>query len=284
MAVRTLVEFENLYGLTATGFPDNTTGLITAEVMRQFGKDIADTFLLLNDYTSGVSAVYSTDIKYYEQDDFIYATNTLFGWSVVTTGTGTTVNTNTAAGMDNTEHVIGVTAIAPGTVSPATTAMIKGDANQFIFGNGHSFINKWRSLLSIASDGTNAYTVWVGFQDQLNTSGTPTDGVFFRYTHSVNGGRWEAVCRAASTETAVDTGVAAITTTVFQTLEIRVNAAGTSATFYIDGTLTNTVTTNIPTGGNFCGLGAKIERSAGTSNRTLYFDWYELLITRTTAR
>jgi hypothetical protein len=97
-------------------------------------------------------------------------------------------------------------------------------------------------------------------------SAESVDGVFFRYTHSVNGGKWQAVCRSNNVETAEDTGIIVIAASQTYKLEVDVNATGTSAAFRINGTLTNTITTNIPTGaGRETGFGHMVLRSVGTA-------------------
>jgi hypothetical protein len=45
MAERTKAQFKALYGSSGTIFPDNTTGEISEEDMRNFGEDIADSFI-----------------------------------------------------------------------------------------------------------------------------------------------------------------------------------------------------------------------------------------------
>lgn len=133
------------------------------------------------------------------------------------------------------------------------------------------------------SDVTNTFTVWAGFSD-LQT-GNPTDGVFFRYTHGTNSGKWEGVCRSNGSETARDTAVTADTS--WHTYEVEINAAGTSVQFYIDGVATGAaVTTNIPTGtGRETGLmPCYIVKSAGGTARTVNVDAFWYILEFTTAR
>lgn len=128
-------------------------------------------------------------------------------------------------------------------------------------------------VLATASDGTDTYTVRFGFNDCGITSPSDAqDGAFFRYTHSVNGGRWECVTRNNNVETATDSGVAGISAS-YQCLAIEVNAAGTSVAFRINGTLVATNTTNIPTGASrSTGVTAHIVKSAGTTARGFDID------------
>jgi Protein of unknown function (DUF2793)/Repeat of unknown function (DUF5907) len=112
------------------------------------------------------------------------------------------------------------------------------------------------------SDATNTYTMEVGFVNVLTSA--PNFSIMFRYTHSVNGGRWEAICNNNGTITAVDTGIAA-STGVMRTFEIEVNATNTSVAFFIDGTLVATITTNIPAATVGFGAGITARRTVGTA-------------------
>lgn len=122
----------------------------------------------------------------------------------------------------------------------------------------------YRGAIETLSDGTNTYTIRIGL---MNTNqSAPTNGCFFRYTDSVNSGKWEAVTVDNGTETAQDTGITAIIATM-EKFKVEVNSAGTEAKFYHNGTLTNTITTNIPTASNrLVGEGMTWIRTAGTTN------------------
>lgn len=102
-----------------------------------------------------------------------------------------------------------------------------------------------RFRVGALSDGVNTYTGRWGFIDSI--SAESIDGVFFRYTHSVNGGRFQAVTRNNNTETAADTGITAAINTTYA-FRIEVDTSIPEARFYIDGALVATITTNIPTG------------------------------------
>jgi hypothetical protein len=110
----------------------------------------------------------------------------------------------------------------------------------------------------------------IGFIDVTNQN-MPTDGAFFR---TQNGGNWYAVTRAASTETATDTGV--LPDGTYRDFKIMVEDVGGTLTakFWIDGTLKATHTTNIPTGSNQTGIGAQIVRTGSTGlANNLNIDW-----------
>lgn len=57
MATYNITQFKSLFGLSGTVFPDNTTGQISEEDMRQFGEDIADSLLFNSDLLTNTSVV-----------------------------------------------------------------------------------------------------------------------------------------------------------------------------------------------------------------------------------
>jgi hypothetical protein len=227
------------------------------------------------------NSIFNTDFRFFEQDDFInqYLNSLESNW-VYSIGL---VGTNATDGVNNTENAFGVLSIHTGTTTTGNGTIVKANlTNAYIIGNGASLRLRFRVLINTLSDGTETFTVRIGFIDLLTGNGT--DGLFYRYTDSVNGGRWEAVARSGGSETADDTGVAP-TAGVYQILEVSVNSTGTQCDFYIDDVLTASITTNIPTGSsNLTNIMAKIEKSAGTTLRYIALDWYDFLLTRTTPR
>lgn len=95
------------------------------------------------------------------------------------------------------------------------------------------------------STGTQQFYFLSGLGDAIATY--PTDGVFFYYIDTVNGGRWCCVTRANGVETSTDSGVTVVAGTWYA-LELEVSADGTQARFWVNGTLVATNTTNIPSG------------------------------------
>lgn len=266
--------FNTLYVDTSGTFLNNTTGAISEGDMRQFADDIVDSVAWYDE-------VKNTDVSYFEQYDFIFGSDTA-PWDVGASGVSAAISSNNY-GVDSTEKAIGVIGISTGTDTNGRCSIHRGPSQIFFGNHGNALVIRYRAALSAVSDGTDTYTMYLGFGDSGGSSGDNNDGAYFRYTHSVNGGEFEAVTAKAGSRTATDTNVAAATT--YKIFEIRVNAAGNSVTFYIDGSLVATNTTNIPdTSSNYCGFLAKIEKSAGTTARLLYIDWFDFNISRTTAR
>lgn len=194
----------------------------------------------------------------------------------------TTTNTGSIGGVVATGAKIGVLRLSLGTNAGATASMRLTQASPFILGNGVALFQARLEAVSL-SDATNTYTARIGFLDV--TSGEATDGVFLRYTHSVNSGKFQFVTRSNGVETATDTGITVAATTDY-VIEISVNAGATSATCTINGALVATNTTNIPTGaGRNTSAGINADRSAGTASKdALDVDYWRVRIELTTAR
>ncbi len=168
-----------------------------------------------------------------------------------------------------------------------------------LFGNG----DYWRqeTVMSIPSafglsnsDGTNRYTFRSGFIDDMSTqSGNGNDGCFFRYTHNINSGKWQGVCRNNNTESTCDTASTSGTTVATDTwyrLTVSVNAAGNSADFQVNGSTTNgtgrcQISTNIPTAaGRETNWGLGIYKDNGTGDKRAHLDYMDVEAQFGTAR
>lgn len=190
-------------------------------------------------------------------------TGTPFGAS--NNGTGATVSAGTA------------TAAHPGTAqtSTGTTTTGRGAASTgvaIILLGGGSWI--WEADINIAAldDGTDTYTLRLGFLDILTAD--VVDGVYFEYDKSVSA-NWRICTANNSTRTKTNTSTAVAAATWIR-LRFEINAAGTSAEFFIDGVSVGTIATNIPTAaGRETGMGWALQKTAGTNARTFDLDyWY----------
>lgn len=221
------------------------------------------------------------DIRFYKSEDWVDVagpvTTHVSNWGAANSGTGSGVSIigDTSVG----ENALGVLHINTGTTNSGyALAYTSLSALQTGY---HRIKARFRVRPPALSDGTDTYTAYFGFGDNV-VSGDMNDGCYFRYTHSVNSGKWEAVNAGGGSRTAVDSTVSASTT--YKIFEIEINQAGSSVTFTIDGVSVSN-TTDIPTGSSeVFGMIFKIEKSNGTNSSDLYMDWYDILITRTTAR
>ncbi len=195
-------------------------------------------------------------------------------------GTGAYVGATSMAGQNLRP---GIAQFQTGTTTTGYAALLLDNVSlgNFQFGAG-VYTYETDIRLEDLSDGTETYTIYIGFIDKNTT--LPTDGAYFKYT-DVGGGsatpNWYMSCSAASTRTETDTGTAVAADTWIR-LKIVVNADASSVEFFINGVSAGTVTTNIPTA--YTDAGMIIIKSAGTTNRKMYSDWvwihYDLTTTR----
>lgn len=206
------------------------------------------------------------------KEDFIKATDTD---QVVYSASGTGAANSAVAPWDTAtvgvvKHDVGTTASGRAGWLMTATALRLDMAGRTIM----EFRIKTGADLS---DGTDTYTIRVGLLD--SDAAEPTDGVFLRYIHSANSGKWAFVTRANGTETVTDTGITVAVNTVYRVC-IVVQAGAASASCYInDVKVAEAITTNIPTGAaRLVGVGGSIIKSAGTTSRTMEIDYAELLV------
>lgn len=106
----------------------------------------------------------------------------------------------------------------------------------------------------------------IGFWSSVLTS-APNLACFVVDSSSVN---WLCVVNNGATATVVDTGIGYAT---IAKLSVAINAAGTSATFKIDGVTVHTATTNIGSSGMRAGIGIRAQSAAPTVQAVLQFDY-----------
>jgi hypothetical protein len=121
-----------------------------------------------------------------------------------------------------------------------------------------------------------------------NGAAVETDGVFITYDEggtqngTVASANWQCVTVANSVRT-LTTTTTSVTNGAWHKLRIEINAAGTSAAFYLNGTLLATHTTNIPLGSatRFVLVKQGMFKTIGTTNRVIYVDYlgYENILT-----
>jgi len=184
------------------------------------------------------------------------------------------VTTSAVADMDESGIVTLTTTTSSsgtGSASSLNTSVLFGGAQYSLWS---------RVRLDTLSDATDTYTVTAGYAD----SGAVIDGCYIRYSHSINSGKWQGVCTANSVSTTLDLGITVAISTWYKLLVV-VNATGTSAEFFVNGTSGGTITTNIPTGaGRQTGIVTRIVKSAGTTARLLNVGFIAQGVTYATAR
>ena len=153
---------------------------------------------------------------------------------------------------------------------------------QFCFGGG-AWVFETFLCVDILSDATNRFRFVTGFGDNP-TNASESNGTLFTYDEggiqngTIASPNWQCVTSVGAVRT-LTTTTTAVTAGAWTKLRIEVNAAGTSVTFYVNGTLVATHTTNIPTfvsATNNRGFNVKqsILKSIGTTNRSVFCDYF----------
>jgi hypothetical protein len=166
-------------------------------------------------------------------------------------------------------------------------AGFQSSTNQLMLGGGEVVFETSVNIPTLS----NATDRWQFFMGLFDTAAalTQTNGVFFLYdeggvhTGSTAATYWQTCTSSASTRTFNNSIVqTTVTAATWTRLTLIVNAAGTSVTFYVNGSAISTHTTNIPTAG--LGFGGYVHKSAGTLGRDAVFDYVKFRHTLTTAR
>ena len=179
----------------------------------------------------------------------------------------------------------GVITIGTGTSAGAYGAGIFGNGGSFLIGGGQISFETliYITYLSILLD---EYDLRFGLLDALSTGSAiadAVDGVYFEYDRnsSVN---WRTCSANNSVRTKTNSSTAVVAG-AWTKLKIVINAAATSAEFFVNGSSIGTVTTNLPTGaGRVCGPEIHIVSSNGASDKTVSVDYFDLNHTLTTPR
>lgn len=131
---------------------------------------------------------------------------------------------------------------------------------------------------SALSDGTNTYQFLSGVLGAVgNGVAAQFEGAYFLYdsqgvaSGSAASANWQCVTAASSTRTYTTTSVAA-STSANTKLRVELDKSAAEARFYINGTLVATHTTNLTSAS--CRPAAQIIKSAGTTARTVFMDYY----------
>lgn len=123
-----------------------------------------------------------------------------------------------------------------------------------------------RVRMPVAPNGTDDFAVYVGFSDAINNPVGAQCAVLM-VDRSVSTTNW--IIRTGTTgATTVDTGVAFSTN--WTNVEVRKNEDGTSFTFYLDGVLVGTRTTNLPSGPVGVVVGSRQVAGSGGTNQCCF--------------
>lgn len=178
--------------------------------------------------------------------------------------------------------VFGVGQMQTGTTTTGRAGVYFGNGTltqqQLRFGQGITTCEAKIRLPNL-STATEEYRFVLGFSDDASTS-SPTNRAWIEYdrTASVN---WRYVCSNGSV-TQPNSSVA-VPSNTWTRLKVEVNAAASSISYYADGTLLGSNTTNIPTASEVYPV-MVMYKTAGSTNRTCDIDYTAFQIDLTTPR
>jgi hypothetical protein len=218
--------------------------------------------------------------------DFITLIGLDGGQSSVASGGSSTIANGGA--IPNRTNQQGVILFQTGTSSAFGYVTYYGSSGsqQLWFGGGAW---NFETLINISALSTllERYRLIFGFGSVISNA-QETDGVFITYDEggTANGtaasANWQCVTVANSVRT-LTTTTTAVTAAAWNNLRIEVNAAGTSVTFYVNGTAIATHTTNIPlpSSSRYFHMKMQIAKQIGLTSRAVYCDYvgYENILT-----
>ena len=198
-------------------------------------------------------------------DDFLGAVTTFsLGWTATTSGGGSAIAQGTpVAGRP------GIVTITGGNAASRYGDLGLGTAGMII---GGGIITLETSIrLQALSTVTNRYVFRFGLGNVLGDQ--PTQGVYFEYEEATSGDFWRicAVNGGAPTETAT---VSAIVAATWYRLTIVINAAGSSAEFFVNGLSIGTVATTLPAGA--CAPRMHLRQVTAPATRSFDADYFVL--------
>jgi hypothetical protein len=177
-------------------------------------------------------------------------------------------------------------ALETGTTAPAGAYLYHIYVTAFASGDFYSF--SAAASIPTLSDGTDIFWSQLGLANGAGTN-FPTSGVTFMYdpsnvnSHGITGAatnNWICVSVAASSATFADSGLP-VTTSSTSPDRLMIIASSTNATFYTNGVLCATISSNIPSATLV--FKASIMKLAGTSNRAMR-EWAPMIHLRRAIR
>jgi hypothetical protein len=199
---------------------------------------------------------------------------------------GGTGNSVSGASIPNRTNQQGVLMYSVAAINSHFALNSGGGFAQLFFGEG-SWTYETSINISTLSTLTDRYRLIFGFGSGGGAA-TETNGVFITYDEggTANGtaasSNWQCVTVANSVRTLTTTSTAVVASAWIK-LRIEINAAGTSVTFYINGTAVATHQTNIPLGSasRFVLMKTGLYKILGIGTRTMYLDYlgYENILT-----
>jgi hypothetical protein len=256
---------------------------VTDSLVSIFG-DLRVTGNLTVEGTVNLPATYRNYVEYF--DDFMEETSNAGDaiWGEDISGTGAAC-TATAIGT-NFANRPGMSRCTTGTTFNGRAGLVTS-LNSIALGQGTTTFETAVQITNL-SVVAQRYVLQAGFFDTNGT--TTTDGAYLVYDEGGNSGylpasaNWQCVT-ASNNVRSTSTSAIAVTDSAVHRLTTVVNAAGTSVSFFVNGTLACTLATNIPTGtARATSHGFQVLKALGTTARTFDVDYNYARIEFTTLR
>lgn len=197
-------------------------------------------------------------------------------WRAIATGTASRIDLVTSG---QTASHAGIVRIDTGSATTGVAALVRGAGStpNTTLGAGQSFHQKWWTMWTTLSDGTNTFQSTLGW---TQGAAAPTDGCFATYS-SAAPQSGQIICRAcAASSCTTGTGGTPPTVVGGTWYQIGVDWDGTNCSCTVDGVNDGSTASTIPTAALVAGV--VIVKSAGGTARNEDIDYYSEL-ERTTA-
>lgn len=207
--------------------------------------------------------------------DFAFApTTTTPGIAIATAGAGAGV-TLIAPTATNRQGVI---QLSTGTTATGRIHVGGISGLPIVLGNGAVTHNAAINIQAL-STAAERYQLLIGLFDTF-AAVNQVDGCYLLYdeggvtTGSTASANWQKVTAANSVRTFSPSSPAAPVATGWLNIRTEVNAAGTLVEYLVEGVSVGTIATNIPNGiARTVGFGIYLQKSVGTTARTVHADW-----------
>jgi hypothetical protein len=197
---------------------------------------------------------------------------------VISTATGAGASCITTGTITNRTNQQGVVRSQTGTTNAGSAGYTYGNLSLFR-GTGAITLETYITVETLSTV-TERFFTFFGHIGVVNYQ-NPSNGIFFAYDEGgviasgANAGSPNFKCVAINTLTRTFfTSSVPVVAGQWYKLRIDLNAAGTQASFYIDGNLITTISTNIPATSTAMGIHSVIVKTIGTTTRAMQTDYF----------
>jgi hypothetical protein len=262
------------------------TGFVTGSSFTgSFTGSLISTGSLTGSFTGSASGSFTGSLRLFQNwSQYISAFTdcdgmfaTASGTWIVTGSSNPTVSNNLS--IDNTGSYPGIVGIRTSVTTTGTTFLTNYNTGSLSLGKGETVFETLFQFPALSTAAQNFF-LRAGYWSDI----VPGHGVGFEYNQSGNAGRWKFLAYTGGVSGSnIDTGVSASINT-WTKMKIVVNAAGTTASGYLNNTFVGNVFTQVPTGSNNVSPMVGLQKTAGNAVQSVYVDYIGYEYVLTTAR